>query len=79
MKTLRLSELKKGLNAKIISIDENLGDVVRRFMELGFQENAVVEVLHKGWWKTSPLAVRVNNTTTIALRPSEASRIYIAL
>jgi len=52
-------------------------DVERGLLEMGFVEGACVEVLHHGFWRRDPLAVRINQTMTVALRRCEASAVLV--
>ena len=52
-------------------------DVERDLLEIGFVEGACIEVLHHGFPGRDPLAVRINQAMTVALRRSEASAILI--
>lgn len=49
-----------------------------RLLELGFLEGAEVEILHEGAFGRDPIAVRVDNATTVALRRREAMAILVA-
>ena len=40
-------------------------------------EGARIEVLHRGWLRRDPLAVRVNRTMTVALRRCEANAVLV--
>jgi ferrous iron transport protein A len=51
-------------------------EIERRLLELGFVEDASVEVLHEGPLGRDPIAVRLNDTT-IALRRREAMAVYV--
>src|SRR5690349_5649337 len=44
------------------------GELVRRLLEIGFVEGASVEVMHEGPFGRDPIAVRIDGTTTVALR-----------
>jgi ferrous iron transport protein A len=52
-------------------------DVERGLLEMGFVEGACVEVLHHGFWGRDPLAVRINQTMTVALRRREANAVLV--
>jgi ferrous iron transport protein A len=53
------------------------GDLERRLLELGFIEGAYVELLHTGFLGRDPLAVRINQTQTVALRRREANAVLV--
>ena len=52
-------------------------ELERRLIELGFVEGAWVEILHQGLFGRDPIAVRVNNEATVALRRREAAAILV--
>lgn len=72
-----LSELKKGVRAKIFSIESG-GTFSLRYLEMGFLEGACVEIAHEAPWSRDPIAVRVRGAL-IALRRCEASRIKVVI
>ena len=47
-----------------------------RLIEMGFVEDARVEVLHEGMFGRDPIAVRVNNAT-VAIRRREAMAVLV--
>lgn len=47
-----------------------------RLIEMGFVEDARVEILHEGMFGRDPIAVRVNNAT-VAIRRREAMAIIV--
>jgi len=49
-----------------------------RLIELGFVEGARVEVLHEGIVGGDPIAVRIDDNVTIAVRRREAMAIIVA-
>lgn len=53
------------------------GELERRLVELGFIENARVEILHEGLFGRDPIAVRVNDAT-VAIRRREAMAILVS-
>ncbi|MCR6628592.1 MAG: ferrous iron transport protein A [Magnetospirillum sp.] len=80
---LPLGTLGKGTRAEICALDESgivttlpQGELERRLIEMGFVEGARVEILHEGFPKRDPIAVRVNDHT-VALRRSEAAAILV--
>ncbi len=52
-------------------------DVERGLLEMGFVEGACIEVLHHGFLGRDPLAVRINQTMTVALRRAEAKAVLV--
>jgi len=80
---LPLGLARRGFRGRITSIEvgsEPHGltatELERRLLELGFVEDASVEVLHEGPLGHDPIAVRLNDTT-IALRRREAMAVYV--
>ncbi|MEO0034042.1 MAG: hypothetical protein RLZZ501_65 [Pseudomonadota bacterium] len=78
-----LAALGKGAAAEIIALDEaaaaialGAGELERRLIEMGLVEGARVEVLHEGFPRRDPIAVRVGDHT-IALRRSEANAVRV--
>ena len=47
-----------------------------RLIEMGFVEDARVEILHEGMFGRDPIAVRVNNAT-VAIRRREAMAVIV--
>ncbi|HTH15345.1 MAG TPA: FeoA family protein [Magnetospirillum sp.] len=81
--TFPLGTLGKGTRAEIAALDESgiettlpEGELERRLIEMGFVEGARVEILHEGFPKRDPIAVRVNDHT-VALRRAEADAILV--
>ncbi|CAA7613230.1 FeoA family protein [Magnetospirillum sp. UT-4] len=80
---LRLGSLRKGATAEIVGLDDSAvasalqpGELERRLIEMGLVEGAHVEVLHEGFPKRDPIAVRVNDHT-VALRRAEADAVLV--
>lgn len=78
-----LAVLGKGAAAEIIALDEaaaaitlGAGELERRLIEMGLVEGARIEVLHEGFPRRDPIAVRVGDHT-IALRRSEANAVRV--
>lgn len=78
-----LGSLDKGARAEITALDETgiattlpKGELERRLIEMGFVEGARVEILHEGFPKRDPIAVRINDHT-VALRRAEADAILV--
>lgn len=72
-----LSQLSIGVPAQITTIVNDV-DIAARLRKLGFEENAVVEVLHCGFPSHDPIAVRVEDHT-IALGKPEAELIKVEI
>jgi len=75
-----LSLMRPGSVGRILTVSGgSVGDrdVERGLLEMGFVEGACVEVLHHGFWRRDPLAVRINQTMTVALRRCEASAVLV--
>ena len=70
----RLGELGKGKQARIMSIDSQLGasEICARLMEMGLLEGSLVEVVHEAPFGGDPIAVRVRGAL-IALRRNDAN------
>lgn len=51
-------------------------ELERRLLEIGFIEDALVEIVHEGLVGRDPIAIRVNETT-VALRRREANAILV--
>lgn len=84
-----LVELEKNQSGVVRLIDESRslkpldlvkGDLESRLLEMGFIEGANITVLHYGLWGRDPIAVRINDSSSIiALRRSEASVIFVEM
>ncbi len=75
-----LSLMRPGSVGRILTVSSGSAsdrDVERGLLEMGFVEGACVEVLHHGFWRRDPLAVRINQTMTVALRRCEASAVLV--
>lgn len=77
----RLDQLRPGGAGRILAVrgqDDTVSqDLERSLLEMGFVEGARIEVLHQGWLRRDPLAVRINQTMTVALRRSEANAVLV--
>ena len=73
---MELHKLNKGAKALISSIDETDSLVAAKLREIGFAEGDEVEIIGFGPFGQTPICVRLNETL-IALRPREASRIFV--
>ncbi|MDK9721493.1 MAG: ferrous iron transport protein A [Rhodospirillales bacterium] len=82
-KPVPLGSLHKGAKAEIVGLDETgikttlrKGELERRLIEMGLVEGTQVEILHEGFPKRDPIAVRAG-TSTVALRRAEADAILV--
>lgn len=75
-----LSMMRPGSVGRILSVNaiSSEDDVERGLLEMGFVEGGMVEVLHHGFLGRDPLAVRINQRMTVALRRCEANAVLIA-
>jgi ferrous iron transport protein A len=81
MLRVQLDQLPLNQAAKIVAIDWScLGDTeAHRLRDLGFDEGAEVETLHRGWFLfRDPIAVRVGRMT-VAIRTTHAAAIEVAI
>ncbi|MDG4553762.1 MAG: FeoA family protein [Candidatus Competibacter sp.] len=77
--TQPLGRMRRGGVGRILAVSSAAGDrdIERGLLEMGFVEGARVEVLHHGFLGQDPLAVRINQTMTVALRRCEANAVLI--
>jgi len=79
--TQPLGLMRPGSVGRILAVssgaDAGDHDIERGLLEMGFVEGARVEVLHHGFLGRDPLAVRINQTMTIALRRCEANAVLV--
>lgn len=79
--TQPLSQMRRGGIGRILAVrgsdDKDQRDIERGLLEMGFVEGAAVEVLHYGFLGRDPLAVRINQTMTVALRRREADAVLV--
>ncbi len=73
---MKLTELKKGEIARIVSIAPEAAGMEAKLREVGFAEGDEVELAHVGPIGGTPLCVRLNKTL-IALRLDEAVAIEV--
>jgi ferrous iron transport protein A len=80
-----LGSLGKGFRGRIVRVggsglpgqpSDDLAELERRLLEIGFIEDAVVEIVHEGFLGRDPIAIRVNEIT-VALRRREANAILV--
>jgi ferrous iron transport protein A len=74
---MKLRDLARGLNARIVAIEAGSEELNARLRELGLSEGDEVELWAKGPFGANPIAVRLNRTI-IALRRDEAEAIIVA-
>ena len=84
MQPLVLTKVKKNQNFKLSEIGQvpqNLkmsqAEFEKRLLEMGLNPGVSITLLHEGPFGKDPLAVRVANSFTLALRRMEASAIYL--
>jgi ferrous iron transport protein A len=82
-KTQSLGQAQRGFIGRIQALDTKScgsviapGELESRLIEMGFVEDARVEILHEGMFGRDPIAVRVNNAT-VAIRRREAMAIIV--
>ena len=75
--TQPLGQMRPGSAGRILVVSGGDRDIERGLLEMGFVEGARIEVLHRGWLNRDPLAVRINQTMTVALRRCEANAVLI--
>ncbi len=75
--TQPLGLMRPGGVGRILAVRSGEGDVERGLLEMGFVEGACVEVLHHGFLGRDPLAVRINQAMTVALRRGEANAVLV--
>ena len=82
-KTLSLGQAPRGFIGRIRAIDAAAcssalapTELESRLIEMGFVEDARVEILHEGLFGRNPIAVRVNDAT-VAVRRREAMAIIV--
>jgi len=75
--TQPLGLMQRGGIGRILAVQSGEGDVERGLLEMGFVEGACVEVLHYGLLGRDPVAVRINQTMTVALRRCEANAVLV--
>ena len=82
-KTSSLGQAQRGFIGRIRAIDAtgcasalDPMELENRLIEMGFVEDARVEILHEGMFGRDPIAVRVDNAT-VAIRRREAMAILV--
>lgn len=76
---MQLDQLELNRSGRITRIDWARLDAVEahRFRDLGFEEGAEVEPLHRGWLLfRDPLAVRIGRMT-VAIRAAHAAAVTV--
>lgn len=89
MKLVNLTELKQHDVGIVRRLDESCllnkirlsaGEVEARLLDMGIIEGARVTVMHIGRWGREPIAIRINNSSSlIALRKNEAAIILLEM
>jgi ferrous iron transport protein A len=75
--TQPLGLMQPGGVGRILAVRSGEGDIERGLLEMGLVEGACVEVLHHGFLGRDPLAVRINQSMTVALRRGEANAVLV--
>lgn len=75
--TQPLGRMRPGAVGRVLAVSGGDHDIERGLLEMGFVEGACVEVLHCGFLGRDPLAVRINQSMTVALRRREADAVLI--
>ena len=75
--TQPLGLMRRGGVGRILAVQSREGDIERGLLEMGLVEGACVEVLHHGFLGQDPLAVRINQSMTVALRRCEANAVLV--
>ena len=80
-----LGSLRRGQRAEVVHLSPHLvrsalkhDELERRLIEMGLVEGALIEVLHEGFPRRDPIAVRVMDHL-VALRRTEANAVYVRL
>lgn len=76
--TCTLDQLKPGVQARVIGINEPDNRLGRRLIDLGFDTGAPVELMHRGPFGGNPLAVQVGSML-VALRAAEAEHVTVRM
>lgn len=78
-----LASLSKGAEGEIVRLEVNNivtsiapAELERRLIEMGLVEGAHITVMHEGFPRRDPIAVRVDDHT-VALRRSEAAAVIV--
>ena len=81
--TLSLGGLRRGAHAEVVGLAPDRAttglspyELERRLIEMGLVEGARIEVLHEGFPRRDPIAVRVADHT-VALRRAEADAVLV--
>lgn len=77
--TKPLGLMRPGSVGRILAVQcgDDKREIERGLLEMGFVEGACVEVLHHGFLGRDPLAVRINQSMTVALRRCEANAVLV--
>jgi ferrous iron transport protein A len=81
---MTLGQAKPGFRGRIVAVDAGkvasalpAEELERRLLEMGLVEGAKVEIRHQGLIKRDPIAVRINDRASFALRRREAAAIIV--
>lgn len=77
--TQPLGRMRPGAVGRVLAVSggDRDRDIERGLLEMGFVEGACVEVLHCGFLGRDPLAVRIDQSMTVALRRREADAVLV--
>lgn len=82
---IRLGDARRGFRGVVHAIEPDgvasalhPVELESRLIELGFVEGAKIEVLHEGIIGRDPIAVRVDDNITIAVRRREAMAVVLS-
>lgn len=78
-----LSKHQTGFLDRIGDVPQQLNisqeEFEKRLLEMGFYPGITLTILHEGPICKDPIAVRLDNCHTVALRRSEANAIYVSI
>ncbi len=74
---ISLDKLNINQKARIIGFDADSSVMETRLREIGFAEGDLVQIIHKGLFGGSPLAIRLDGLASIAIRPKHAKFILV--
>lgn len=82
--SVKLGRGTKGLKGTVLQVgaadihadDEVAAELERRLMEIGFVEGASVEIIHEGFIRWDPIAVKLDDMR-VALRRRDAEAILV--
>jgi ferrous iron transport protein A len=83
----RLADVRRGVGGRVVKVcphsmsgvpSAEREELERRLLEIGFVEGARVELLHEGFIRRDPIAVRLDDMR-VALRRREAQGVLLRL